>query len=122
MTVKEYIAANEFDWWHKKLKQSEVSKLIFENTGLRIGRQKGEFKQFCSANMSIYGHWKRKPMSTSRLLTPDQWDKLRSVVENLQPQIEGRGIAIAFDIIRTKISTSAFQLRGLPKRMHYWNK
>ena len=121
MTIKEYIAANEFDWWHNKLSQAAVRKLILEHTGLKIGREKGVFKQFVVVNMSIYGHWKRKPTSTSRILSCDQWDKLRTVVEKLKPQIEGQGIAIAFDIIRTKILTNVFLLRGLPKRMHYWN-
>lgn len=124
LPVIEYIAANELSWWHNKLKQSEVRKLILENTGLRIGRKKGEFKEFCAANMKIYMNrsWRRKPKSTARIFTNDQWDQLREVVEKLKPQIEGQGIAIAFDIIRTKISTNVLQLRGLPKRLHYWNK
>lgn len=122
MTVKEYIAANEFDWWHKKLKQSAVRKLIFENTGLSIGREKGVFKQFVIDNMSVYGHWKRKPVSNIKYLSDDQWENLKTVVESLKTRIEGQVIAIAFEIIRTKVSTNILQLRGLPNRMHYWKK
>lgn len=122
MTVKEYIAANEFDWWHKKLKKSEVRKLILENTGLRIGRENGVFKQFVIDNMYVYGHWKRKPVSNMKNLSDDQWEKLKTVVESLKTRIEGQGIAIAFEIIRTKVSTNILQLRGLPNRMHYWKK
>lgn len=123
MTLKEYIADNEFSWWHEKLKQSQVRKLIFENTGLKIGREKGDFKEFCSANMKIYMNraWRRKQISRRKSLTNFEWDRLESVVVSMKSLIEGKGLAVAFDIIRTKISTNTTQLRGLPKRLHYWN-
>lgn len=123
MTAKEYIAANEFDWWHNKLSQAAVRKLILENTGLKIGREKGTFKEFCSANMKIYMNraWRRKQISRRKSLTNFEWDRLESVVFAMKSLIEGKGLAVAFDIIRTKISTNVFLLRGLPKRMHYWN-
>jgi hypothetical protein len=121
--LAQYIAANEFTWWHEKLTQSAVRKLIKQNTGHVIPRVKGAFKDFCAVNMSIYLNrsWRRKPTSTNLDLTADQWDKLKTIVEKLKPQIEGQGITVAFDVIRTKISTSPKQLIGLRKRMHYWD-
>ena len=122
MTLKEFIAANEFAWWHERLSQAKVRKAILEATGVKIGREKGMFKEFCAVNMSIYANraWRRKPVSKNKDLTEGQWDKLRMVVEQVKGAIAGEGITVAFDIIRTRISTNIFQLNGLPKRLHYW--
>ena len=68
MTLKEFIAANEFAWWHERLSQAEVRKRIKEATGVKILRQKGDFKEFCAAHMKIYANrsWRRKPVSKNK--------------------------------------------------------
>ena len=117
--VSQFIRLNELQWWHLKLPKKAVRELINKECGLKIKAK--DFGAFLDRHTQIYGHWRRKPESSAKVLSSDQWDKLKYTVELRKAHIKGVGISLAYDIVRVEVSTNVSQLLGLPKRMHYWN-
>ena len=118
MTLKEFIAANEFAWWCEKLSHAKVRALIKEHTGVKVPAK--NFRVFLSEHCKVYSVWRRKPKSTQKVLSNEQWDKLKYAVEKSRPTIDNCGISDALQVVLVKISTNISQLKGLPKRLHYW--
>lgn len=116
-----FIFQNELDWWINNVPKADIKKLLIQNSFYRkITRNTLDVLLWhhCSA----YMHWKRKPKSTSQLLDPERWDKLRTAVEAMKKHLPGLSLAKACHVVRSKISTNEAQLAGLPARLRYWEQ
>lgn len=114
--VAVFIKANDFDWWLEAVQAKDVKASLKDRFGIKTRAAENHLFYLCQH----YGKTKLKSKSTSKLLSPDQWEKLKIAITPLLPLMEGRTINLAVRIARTKISCDWFHLRGLPTRFHVW--
>ncbi len=120
-TVKLAIATYELEWWMRKMSRKQVREEIKKATSIDVKAKALPVVLFYYAE--IYGKWKRKPESKNELLDDSGWTRLRTVVESLKNYLQSHlldGVTDAAIVVRSKVSTNASQLSGLPKRLRYW--
>ena len=119
--IKLAIVTYELEWWMRKMSRKQVREEIKKATSIDVKAKALPVVLFYYAE--IYSKWKGKPQSKHNVLDDSGWTRLRTVVESLKNHLESPlvdGVTDAAIVVRSKVSTNASQLSGLPKRLRYW--
>ncbi len=118
--VLEWLKANDLWLYCKKKSKSEARMAFQEQTQKGVSAK--QFRKHCDNQCEWFGCTRRFPVRKNNSLTARQWERLKRIVSELLPDLQGVSLDWAVEIVRSEMSCSKAVLLGLPARLHVWAK
>lgn len=119
MTIQECLAENDARLYIEKKTLGKARKEYMEKSATKISAAK--FREAVTEECEWFKHARRKPIHRSGMLDEGGWLKVKRVVTELLPELQGRTLTHSVELVRSRVSCSHAILSGLPKRLHVWN-
>ena len=120
--IAEAIRQNDLTWFLRQFSKKQVRDSLANEFFAKKRIPKAVWGSICQHELQWVGVKKMRSQATSSYLSGEQWDNLKKVIRELDPEHRKgcNGIAQAERLIRTVISTNIKQLQGLPRTYRFW--